>query len=441
VLRRVLVLCVLLFVGASAAELTLREAVILALERHPDLRKAELQVASAELQLQASQAKAVWPSVSLSLAPGQGAWPALGLVASMSLPVGTTNRLSGGLQVQMGPESLLTWNLGFSFTLDLARPMAAAEPLETLTANAEESRRALARTRNAVILNVIQGYAGLLSQQAKAEQARKSWEKAKESLASTEEKAKVGLASELEVLQARLSLIQAQLAWEQARDDFQAQKQRFFQEQLGLVEERDLVPLSVDREALVQAVQEFLEKLDLEAAVEEASEVRAAKQKLQEAQKSLEQLQRSWLPTATVELTTGPTGWRLSWTLRLDLFAPERAAQVRMAEVQVTAAQLSLETARASARQKLLREVNNVLSALKALERLPLEEERWALEEEIARRRYEAGILSEAEWRDFLASKEAFLQEAKDRELALLSAYLSLQAALERPVDWEAWMP
>lgn len=439
-LRRFLALCVVVF-GATAAELSLREAVTLALSQHPDLRKAELQVVLAELQFQASRVKTILPTLSLSLVPGKGLWPEAGLAASLSLPVGTTNRVSGGLQFQPGTGSSWTWNLGFSLTLDFTRPMAAAESLDKLAAGVEDSRRALERTKNSVILSVIQGYTGLLSQQAKVDQARRNVDKAKENLASVEQKARAGLASELEVLQARLSVIQAQLAWEQAWDDFQTQKQRFLQEQLGIGEDRDLVPVTLDREALVRAVQDFLHNLDLDAAVEHTTEVRTAQEKLQEAQKSLEQVRMSWLPTAAVEVSTGPTGLRLSWTLRFDLFAPDRTAQLKMAEVQVATATLALETARGSARQKLVREVNNVLSALKALERLPMEEERWALEEEITRRRYEAGIVSETEWQEFLASKEAFLREAKEREVSLLLSYLSLQAALEWPMDWEAWLP
>lgn len=440
-LSRFLALCAVVVFGATAAELSLREAVTLALSQHPDLRKAELQVALVELQFQASQAKTILPTLSLSLTPGKGLWPEAGLSASLSLPVGTTNRLYGGIQFQPDIGSSWTWNLGFSLTLDFTRPMAAAESLDKLAANVEESRRAFERTKNSVILSVIRGYTSLLSQQAKADQARSALDKAQENLALVEEKAKAGLASELEVLQARLSVIQAQLAWEQAWDDFHTQKRQFLQEQLGLLEDRDLLPVTLDREALVQAAQDFLQKLDLDAAVERISEVRSAQEKLKEAHDNLEQVRLSWLPTVTVELSTGPTGLRLGWTVRVDLFAPDRTAQTKMAEVQVATAMLALETARASARQKLVREVNSVLSALKALARLPMEEERWALEEEITRRRYEAGIVSETEWREFLASKEAFLREAKERELSLLLSYLSLQAALEWPMDWEAWVP
>lgn len=420
--------------------MSLREAVALALSGHPDLRRAEVQVALAELQYQASQVKTILPTFSVSLTPGQELWPEVGLAFSLSVPVATANRLSGGLQLRPSPGSSASWSLGFSLTLDFVRPMAAAEPLARLAANVLEAQRALERTKNSVILSVVQGYTGLLSQEARADQARRSLEKAQENLASLEAKAAAGLTSDLDLLQARLAVIQAQLTWEQTWADFQSQKARFLQEQLGIMEERELVPIALDREALKMAAQGLLSTLDLEAAVERASEVRAAREKLEEAQKNLEQTRLSWLPTATVDLSAGPAGLRLGWTLRFDVFAPDRLAQVRMAEVQLVAAELSLESVRASARQKLLREVNNVLSALKALERLPLEEERWALEMEIARRRYEAGILSETEWREFQASKEAFLREAKDRELALLTAYLSLQAALEGPMDWEAWV-
>jgi outer membrane protein TolC len=102
-------------------------------------------------------------------------------------------------------------------------------------------------------------------------------------------------------------------------------------------------------------------------------------------------------------------------------------------------AELNLQTARATVRQRILDQSAALLSALQALDRLSLEEEEWNLKEQINRSKYEAGLLSESDWFQFQRDKETFVLEAQQRLASVLLAYLNLQAALGGPVDWEAW--
>ncbi|MDW7967728.1 MAG: TolC family protein [Thermoanaerobaculum sp.] len=174
--------------------------------------------------------------------------------------------------------------------------------------------------------------------------------------------------------------------------------------------------------------------------MEAASEVQSAKSKVEEAKKALEQLRLSWLPVLSIEAGLGSEGFRLGWALQFDLFSPDRGAQIKIAEAQVRLSELSLETARSSVRQQLSERCSALAAALQAWERLPLEQEQWALQEQINRTKYAAGLLSESEWLDFQRQKDAFVLESKQRVVDVFLAYLELQAALGESVNWEDWL-
>jgi outer membrane protein TolC len=133
-------------------------------------------------------------------------------------------------------------------------------------------------------------------------------------------------------------------------------------------------------------------------------------------------------------------GFQLGWTLRFDLFSPGREKEIAIAEKELTLAQLSLQTARQNARRQLydLRAALN--TALQSLERLPLEEEKWALQEELYRTKYEVGTLSESDWQEFQRQKEAFAIEADQRSLSLLVAYLNFRSGAGLSLEWEEWL-
>lgn len=279
----------------------------------------------------------------------------------------------------------------------------------------------------------------LLSLKAKAEQAAETKKEAEKNLKAVEEKVASGLASDLDLLEAKLSLVEAELDSQQSQETYQVQKTRFLQDYLGLTEDVELAPVSVDKVKLCAAAKKLLDSLEVEGALEASEEVKAAQRKVEEARKALEQTKLSWLPTVSLELGMSPEGLRFGWNVQFDLFLPDYAAKVRAAEIQLVLAELNLETVRATARQKIAEQSSSLLSALQALERLPLEEEQWNLKKQINRGKYEAGLLSESDWFSFQRSKEAFSLEAQQRLANLLLAYLNLQAALGGPVEWEGW--
>jgi len=421
-------------------DLTVQEAIKLALSNHPDIRRAELQLSLAQLQLSAAQAKTFFPSISLTLGPSGGLFPTGTISASASWPFGTSNRFTGRLLLQPAENWNITWNIAFSLGLNLSNPMAAAETLANLTQAVEDARASLEKTKATVVTTTLKSYADILALKAKMGQAKVAKDKAAQSLAKMEEKVKSGLSSSLDLLQARLSLIQAELNFVQAQENYETQKSRFLKEYLGITEDTELVPFSLDTEALKQAAEELLKNVDLEAAVEGKSEVRTAKLKVEAAQKALEQARLSWLPTLSFEVGLGPKGLTFGWSVQFDLFLPDRNAQIRMAEVQLALAELALASARSTARQELSNLVTSLRSAFEALARLPPEREQWDLQEEINRAKYAAGTLSESDWLDFQREKEAFIVEAQGRSVTLLLAYLNLRAALGLSVDWEDWL-
>jgi hypothetical protein len=71
---------------------------------------------------------------------------------------------------------------------------------------------------------------------------------------------------------------------------------------------------------------------------------------------------------------------------------------------------------------------------------LPLEEEKWALQEELYRTKYEVGTLSESDWREFQREKEAFEIEADQRSLSLFVAYLNFRSGTGLSLEWEEWL-
>jgi outer membrane protein TolC len=433
---------ILLAVNVSfgmAKELNVAEAVQLALANHPDIKQAELQVSLAELQLASAQAKAFLPTLSLSVLPSTGTLPQANLSATLSFPVGTSNKVVGNFSIQPSQNWSCLWSVNFSLSLDLANPMAAGESLSNLAQALEDTRASLENAKTTVVINVIKGYFDLLSLKAKADQAGETKAEAEKNLKAIGEKVASGLAGDLDLLEAKLSLVQAELDYQQSQASYQAQKSRFLRDYLGLEEDVELAPVSLDKDKLSSAAKKLLDSLNIDEAIETSREVKAAQAKVEEARKSLNQTKLSWLPTLSLEIGANPEGFKLGWALQFDLFSPDYASRVHLGEVQLALAELNLQTARATVRQRILDQSAALLSALQALDRLSLEEEEWNLKEQINRSKYEAGLLSESDWFQFQRDKEAFVLEAQQRLASVLLAYLNLQAALGGPVDWEVW--
>ena len=100
-------------------------------------------------------------------------------------------------------------------------------------------------------------------------------------------------------------------------------------------------------------------------------------------------------------------------------------------------AEAQLEAAQEQVRNSLLNQQTALRKALEDLERLPLEEEKWLLEEQIARAKREAGTISERDWEEFLEGKQAFDLAKEGRATSLLLAFLAYRDGLKLELEWE----
>ncbi len=425
-------------------ELSLSEVVHLALANHPDIRQAELKVTLTQLQVELGWAKAAWPTLSLGVGSAIPSLfsPQVDLTAGLSLPFWTSSRLAGKLALHPATDGLVprSWGVSFSVTLDLADPSGAVAQLEKSAQAAEDAKRSLEKTKATVIVNLIRSYSELLSLSAKLKQARANLEKAERDLVQAESAFDAGLVGRVDVLEARISAVEARIAVEGAEGNWEAQRTRFARDDLGLEEDIELLPLTLAVDDLVAAARALLMTVDVVEAAERSSEVLAAKQKVEEAEQALDRIRRSWLPTVSMEAAWTNNGLQLGWTMGFDLFSPGRDKEIAMAEAELASAWLALRIARQSAQRQLSDLQASVQAALGSLERLPLEAERWALQEELYRTKYELGTLSESDWREFQRQKEAFVLEADQRSISLFVAYLNLRAGVGLPLEWEEWL-
>jgi len=333
------------------------------------------------------------------------------------------------------------WSLSGAFTLDLADPTAASSTLKSKQEAVEEACNSLEETKNAKVLEVISTYLELLSLKAQVDQAQATLEEAKKQLEKVQDSVAGGLAGELELAEARLAVLDAQITLEERTTAFEGQKASFLAS-LGLEEEEiELAGLDLPREELLSAAEELLSQEELAVvAVDLSAEVRAAQTLVEDAEEALRRARAAWLPTFTLEAGLTEEGFQLGWEISFNLFSPERKTKVEIAQTELELAQVKLKQARRTAAQNIRNLKENLQAALRDLKRLPLEEEKWALEEKVMRAKHQAGAISDEDWEEFLEEKEAFLLEAGQRLGNLLVAYLEYRGALGLSLDWEGWL-
>jgi len=54
--------------------------------------------------------------------------------------------------------------------------------------------------------------------------------------------------------------------------------------------------------------------------------------------------------------------------------------------------------------------------------------------------KYAVGSIGDADWAEYVESRDAFALEASQRETSLLLAYLSYRNALGLELEWEEWL-
>jgi len=436
---------------SDSLELTLNQAISVALEQHSDVRKGALDLQLAELELEAAWARATIPSVELQIKPPHLAFDGFSgelqgsLAFGLSLPWGTDSQLSGSLGVAWdslnGRWQLPDWAIVFSQKLDFSRLDAGSEELETKQQAVEDEQLALEKTRNAVVLEIMEAYTNLLTEEARLDQAERDLDQAQATMTQAEELVEEGLKGETSLLEARLDVLDAQIAFDERQSSYATQKESFVRAMLGINEEVELVPLELPVERLKTAAIELLNQEDfVTTAIFQASDVQKAQRRVEEAKETLQTTRLAVLPDLRFEAGLDEQGLRVGWTIAFDLFSPDRRQAIDIAETNLALAEAQIEAARKQVKDRILNQQATLRQAINNLERLPLEQEKWMLEKKVKQAKYEAGTLSAEDWKAFQEDKEAFDVTADDRVASLLLSYLAYRDIFGMDLDWEDWL-
>lgn len=434
----------------STLELPLDEAIVLALEYHSDVRQAELGLQIAELEWEAAWAGSTVPSISLQVTP-----PALSMGGfaeniegtfgvGVSLPWGTQTNLSADLKLgwnrTTGEWDSPSWGISYSQRLDLAQFDVGFEELTAKQRAVADAQSALEQARDTVVLDTIEAYSNLLSTRALLNQAQADLRQAEADLTKVEEQVKVGIKGEASLLEARLAVLDAQITLEQTETAYATDKDTFGRVTLGIREDYEPVAFELRLEELTAAVAELVTDEEItEAAALDTREVKAAQEKVTDAKDVLRIARADALPELSIQAGIDEAGWKVSWGISFDLFSPDRFIEIDIAAANLDLAEAQLENTRERVRNSILNQQATLRKSLENLDRLPLEEKKWRLEETVMRTKFEAGTISKQDWEEFVEEKQAFDLEKDERVTSLLLAYLAYRDSLGMELDWEEW--
>lgn len=192
---------------------------------------------------------------------------------------------------------------------------------------------------------------------------------------------------------------------------------------------------------MVSSVEALLVNQDaVEAAVASFSAVTNAKDALASAEDTLRKSRLGIAPEITVQAGFSDKGYSIAWSVSLTLFAPTWSEAVDIARLQVELAEERLRSAIRQAESSIRSRQKSLQAALTDIDRLPLEQERWALEEQVMRSKLEAGSISGDDWDDFDEQLNAFRLDVNDRSITLFVALLEYRSILGFPLEWEEWL-
>jgi outer membrane protein TolC len=435
----------------SASATTIAEAVDWALSQHSELRQANLSLRLAELELDAALASYSLPSLSFqvqlpSLTLGGLSGELSGsLGGSVSLPLGSSAQLSGSLGLAWnaddGSWALDGWSLKYSQRIDFSQSSSSLSEIERKKEAVADSEASLADTRNAVILETIETYGRLLSDEDAVSQAELQLQQANDDLASIEALVEEGIRGASALNQARLSVLEAEIRLDRLRTAYEQDLATFARESLRTSEPIKLFPFELQIDVLREAVAVLVNRDDLiDEAVEASTAVRSALQSVESAHEDLTNKLREVLPNLSIEAGYTNGMWAIGGSIEFDFFSPDRGDQIAIARTSLALAEEKLDDVSTQQKNVLLNQQAGLVESLRDLDRLALEEEKWDLEEQVMTVKYEVGSIGDADWEEYVESRDAFLLEASQREASLLLAHLKYRDALGLELDWEEWL-
>ncbi|MDD4902990.1 MAG: TolC family protein [Candidatus Bipolaricaulis sp.] len=455
--RATLVLLLLLIVltvpGMASAgqsrEISPSEAIERAVENDFGLCQARLGLSLAVLELRAAKLSLYLPTVGFALdlpdltnnGPGQEIGASL--TASIPVPWGSGSVTGGvGFSYNASTSELVapTWNVSLSEILDLAHLDGRSETIHTLQQTLESAERSYRTAHADLVISTIRTYGDLLSEAQQAEQDLQTVDRLTTRLGQIEELAAQGYKGELDVNEARLLVLEAEVRAEKSAAVYATDLEAFGRETLGVEEPYRLSPFTLSTGDLVLSARALLAAEIPTSAISDSSTVIAAQQGVADAEDALREARVGVLPSLSVEAAVSADEWRVGLGLSLDLFDPERGAEIEIAKIDLELAQEKLGSARETVRNAILSLKSSLLSAVRSAESLTLETEAWQLEEQVKSAKRDAGSLSDSDWAEFLEEKGAFGIEAASRSTSLLVAHLAYRNALGMELDWEEWL-
>lgn len=435
----------------STLELPLDEAIVLALEHHSDVHQAELGLQIAQLELEAAWARSTVPSIGLQVSPpdlsveGFAEDIAGTFGVGLSLPWGTQTNLSADLKLgwnrTTGEWDSPGWEISYSQRLDLAQLDVGFEELTAKQQAVTNAQSALEQARDTVVLDTIEAYSDLLSAKAQLVQAQADLRQAEADLTKVEEQVDAGIKGEASLLEVKLAVLDAQITLEQTETAYATDKDTFGRVTLGINEDYEPVAFELRLDELTAAASALVVDNEIpEAAVLDTREVQAAQEKVTDVKDALRTARADALPELSIQAGIDETGWEVSWGVSFDLFSPDRFIEIDIAAANLDLAKAQLEDTQERVRNSILNQQTALQKSLKDLERLPLEKEKWMLEETVMRTKFEAGTISEQDWEDFVEEKQTFDLEKDGRVTSLLLAYLTYRDGLGLKLGWEEWL-
>jgi len=401
-------------------------------QRAPAILQAQDDVAAAERELRLVR-QSVWsPQITVSAVPigfsGGSIEGSATLSVGLSLPIGTTLRLSGNLSYRNGGfhsalsgEATQPLLLGFRLTdtaIELDRRQGALE----------EARQTLSETQRQVMLDALGSILDLTIAQESLEIAQARVEISRRRLDAVRNKVQSGQAGQIELLTAQIELRQSELALAKLQRDF------------ALAQERFLVTYSLEKMPTWQApavkeeiksLAEVLLHVDItpEVITKDARVRRALRQVAESLVASLK-VQSDALPQVGLTISYDPqnAGWGVGISVRHS-FLTDQALKREEAQRALAAAQRTFASVRAAVGVELLAQRNALHEAYSQLEVLALKGELIALQHEMKQQQRERGLLSETDWEEFLIERREFENERRAALYQLAIAYLRYKSS------------
>lgn len=463
-------LIALVTVPAVAQEgIRLTDAIHTALASHPSILQAEKAVQSAVLSFRLSEIDHGAVTVTLHATPASGSvnltpWEegsfsdvVTTLDADSNVTISATTELPWGMiisgsytagfelddldEVGFANEESFTDAQSISISQNLLHPgrlSPTAIALESRRENLRLSRLRLRREQNDVVQQVAVTFLDIVERKAALAVLTERLRFAKRDLSATQSRVEQRAESELDLLNARIAVIQWQNAVTDAQSNLDLDTVQFFAN-LDLPKV-PLVATPVDLTALRHAAQSLLATSVTATALDTSLPVLEAEVALATAKVQAERTALGSLPKLSLSLDYSKGGGEafslgnlsVSLTGSYTLFDGGRQAlSLEQAKAQVSSARRLLTDARINTQSELERTRHALRRAMDAEELSALQVQSARLHTEQATRQHAAGLTSETALKDAALS----LQEAKDSahasSNALRSAYMALSLKLD----------